>query len=376
MKKYVLLAALALPVAAFAQQGFKISGKIGESHKPILVFFQHAGRDEKPVVDSAVVTNGTFSFTGSVAEPQSAILAVRYEADKGPRLKDVFAFYVENTGISINAPDSIRYATVTGSVINDENQQLKATLKPLVKQNVRLNTELNRAEKANPDAKNEPGFQAKSDSLKKIQAEMAQIRLKYVQTHPDTYFSLLTFDIWFSLYGQSDTKEAQQLFNGFTPTLKSSDLGTKLAKTISLVSQRQIGTPAPDFTQPGIDGKPFTLSSLRGKYVLLDFWASWCVPCRAENPNVVKAYNELKNKNFEVVSVSLDTKHDDWVKAIQKDGMPWIHVSDLKGFKDEVAVQFYITAIPQNFLIDPNGIIIASDLRGDDLDKQLAKFIK
>jgi len=133
---------------------------------------------------------------------------------------------------------------------------------------------------------------------------------------------------------------------------------------------------APDFTQPDLNGKPISLSSFKGKYVLVDFWASWCKPCRMENPNVVKAYNEFKNKNFTVFGVSLDQEKGAWQKAIQQDGLAWTHASDLKFWNNEAATLYGVQSIPANFLIDPQGNIIAQDLRGEDLVQTLRKYIK
>ncbi|RZJ89423.1 MAG: TlpA family protein disulfide reductase, partial [Chryseobacterium sp.] len=131
-----------------------------------------------------------------------------------------------------------------------------------------------------------------------------------------------------------------------------------------------------EFTLPDANGKEFKLSSMKGKYVLVDFWASWCVPCRAENPFLLKAYSELKDRNFEIVGVSLDDNRANWLKAVETDKLPWTQVSDVKGFKTDVAVRFGITAIPQNVLIDPDGKVIAKDLRGEDVNKKIASFIK
>jgi len=133
---------------------------------------------------------------------------------------------------------------------------------------------------------------------------------------------------------------------------------------------------APDFTQPDASGKPVALSSFKGKYVLLDFWASWCGPCRKDNPNVVKAYNEFKDKNFTVFGVSLDQNKDAWLKAIQQDGLIWTHASDLKFWNNEAAALYGVQAIPANFLIDPDGNIIAQDLHGEEIAETLRRVIK
>ncbi len=134
--------------------------------------------------------------------------------------------------------------------------------------------------------------------------------------------------------------------------------------------------PAPVFTMADSTGKAFNLASLKGKYVLVDFWASWCGPCRKENPNVVKAYNQYRDKNFEIVGVSLDDKKANWMKAIDADKLTWIHVSDLKGWQNEAAKMYAVAAVPMNFLLDKNGKIIAKNLRGEDLEKKLAELVK
>ena len=137
----------------------------------------------------------------------------------------------------------------------------------------------------------------------------------------------------------------------------------------------EVGKPAPEIELPTSDGKTIKLSDYKGKIVLVDFWASWCGPCRQENPNVVKAYNQYKDKGFTILGVSLDQKKEPWLKAIEKDQLTWSHVSDLKYWQNEVAVQYGINSIPASYLLDPNGKIIGKNLRGEALAKKLAELM-
>jgi peroxiredoxin len=136
-----------------------------------------------------------------------------------------------------------------------------------------------------------------------------------------------------------------------------------------------VGQPAPDFSQAQADGTPLSLSSLKGKLVLIDFWASWCGPCRAENPNVVKVYNKYHDKGFDILGVSLDDNRENWLKAIEDDGLTWNHVSDLAGWKNAVAAQYAVRSIPHTVLVGADGVIIAKNLRGEALEAKIAEIL-
>jgi peroxiredoxin len=172
-------------------------------------------------------------------------------------------------------------------------------------------------------------------------------------------------DRYYAFYKQVADKAIAQWPNS-VHVKQFNDMVGKMAVTA-------IGSKAPEISLPDPSGKTITLSSLQGKYVLVDFWAFWCKPCRKENPNVVKAYKEFKNKGFEVFGVSLDRSKDDWLSAIKEDGLTWTHVSDLKYFESQAAIDYNINAIPFSILVDPNGVIVAKNLRGNALQKKLAE---
>ena len=165
------------------------------------------------------------------------------------------------------------------------------------------------------------------------------------------------------------------LYATLSPSLRQFDYVRQLGDNINL-SAGHGDTQSKDITLNDPDGKPVSLSSLKGKYVLLDFWASWCGPCRQENPNLLKAYEDYKGKNFTILSVSMDKARDAWVQAVQQDHLPWTQVSDLKAFDSPAAQEYKVSAIPSNFLINPSGKIIATNLRGELIGRKLAEVIR
>lgn len=316
-----------------------------------------------PVADSAKtdtirIKDGKFTWTGKVTEPVKAYLMFP------DRYVD---FFLENADIHISGhADSLSNLKVTGSASQDEFVAYETSLKSITDQEGALYQKYDEV-KDNDTAK--AALEAKLDELRKQRRGKT---MNYITSHPKSPVSLAKLA---DMAVMGDYKELDSLYQKLDPAAQQTATGQRLAARLAILQKSAIGQPMIDFTQADVNGKPVKLSDFKGKYVLLDFWASWCGPCRGENPNVLKAYNAYKDKNFTVVGVSLDESAEKWNQAIKEDGMPWMQLSDLKGFRNEVASQYGIQAIPSSFLLNPEGIIIAKDLRGEALHKKLAEVL-
>ncbi|MBB3186916.1 TlpA disulfide reductase family protein [Microbacter margulisiae] len=372
MKKLFFLATAAFPMMLMAQINFSLKGNVDHLNAPAKAYLTyHTGT--KTVIDTADINQGAFHFAGKLDEPTQAYIVIDHD---GTGVKhsgnDMLPLYLEAGTISVTSTDSVSKAIIAGSELNRINQLLIDQLKPIEAKQKAL---YNQYAEATPEQRQSKVFVSQIESaFDALDLEQKAIIKKFIKNHPQTIVSL---DALKTLGGYTpDYNELEPIFETLSPKVRNTEDAKAYATMLAQLKTVAIGAIAPDFTENDPEGHPVKLSDFRGKYVLLDFWASWCGPCRRENPNVVKAYNEFKGKNFTILSVSLDNENgrQDWLDAIKKDGLTWTQVSDLQYWNNAAAQLYHIRSIPQNFLIDPNGKIIAKDLRGDALTNKLSEI--
>lgn len=366
MLKHFLGSLIVLPSMLYAQETFRIRGTFQNPGQIKKVYLRFPGGEEV-----TTITNGAFVFEGKVEEPFPAFVF----ADHGDGVPadnsggDGYFISIEQGELLLEARDSIKGAKVTGGPINMDLVRFNEMVAAESKRMDVLQAAL-RDPGITEDERREVGEQSMA-----LTTVFHEKQRAFIRDNPDRYFSLMMLRDYVK-FSSVDTPQVKRLFQGLSPELRSSATGMALAKDLNTKTyELAVGELAPEIVQADTSGKVIRLSDLRGKYVLIDFWASWCKPCRVENPNLVKLYKQFKHKNFAILGVSLDVKKAAWTKAIQDDKLTWLHVSDLKFWQNEAAVQYRIGGVPQNFLVDPQGRIIATSLYGVDLYNEVARVL-
>ena len=383
MNKLVFLVVSILFSAILSAQSskFTLTGDLTNIKAPADWVFISYYVNDKHVTDSTPVRQNVYKFDGSLPEPVLARLRIRYKktAEGAPAMppnaqRDYASVFLQpGTTIKVASTDSFSNVSVAGSRADEEYRMLEELAKP-------YNSSLNELYRQSSIARKNKELdlsallEKKIDSLSTLANE--NIYGAYVKKNPSSLLAMYAFKNWAGY--EIDAEKAEPVFNTLPPAVRNSLSGKDMQERILIAKKTGIGQTALDFTQSDTLGKPVALSSLRGKYLLLDFWASWCGPCRAENPNLVAAFNKYREKGFQVLSVSLDRPDakERWIQAIHDDHLDWTHVSDLQFWNNAVAKQYGIQAIPQNLLLDPQGKIIAKNLQGKNLEDKLADIYK
>ncbi|NOY51440.1 MAG: AhpC/TSA family protein [Chlorobi bacterium] len=324
-----------------------------------MVYLQQRKNGDWVKLDSVAFVNDKGVFQENIGLPEFFYLSVKGDRAYVP-------FFGEQGEINISTSvNNMRDVKVEGSKTHDEYDAFMGTLAKFDEQASQLGQ---RYQQAKSEGKEEE-LSKIEDEYNDVEKQKSQSMLDYATSNNESIVG--PFIIMSNSY-LFDLDQLDKVTNGFSDKIAESYYVNYLKDRVATLKRVAVGQKFVDFTLNDVDGNPVSLSSkINGNYVLVDFWASWCAPCRAENPNVVKAYNKYHDKGFDVFGVSFDKDHDKWVKAIEDDNLGWTHVSDLKYWSSEAGKLYGVQSIPHNLLINPEGIIVEKNLRGEDLQKKL-----
>ncbi|MGB5508830.1 redoxin domain-containing protein [Robiginitalea sp.] len=351
--------------SAETKSGYEITGSIaGPLEEGTQVFLRKSDENMRAIPgDTALISNGTFSFSGDAAIPE-----LRYIFIEG--VNAGIPVFVENGSINITAHrDSLGRAGVEGTPQNAYYSDFVEGTRQLMDRRNAINSEMQVAMQSRDTA----NMNALRDEFFELQGSALDYEITFIAEHPDALISAMVLSRM--LQSQSlPNAEIASLFKGLDESIQVSPLGANINSQISSQERTSVGAQAPDFSAPTPSGEVLALNDILGKVTLVDFWAAWCRPCRAENPNIVKVYEKYKDKGLSILGVSLDRNAADWINAIEQDGLTWHHVSNVRYF-DEIAELYNVRAIPASFILDENGVIVAKNLRGESLEAKIAELL-
>ncbi|MBL7473499.1 redoxin domain-containing protein [Robertkochia sediminum] len=316
------------------------------------------------MLDTLMVIGEKAHYEGVAAKPGLHAMIVE-------NIRGGFPFFIEAGDIDITIyKDSVAKSLVTGTPTNQDAVTFTENRSNLEKRFMSIQEQMREA----TNKRDTVSINVMRETYNELREDAQEMNYNFVKENPSSLFSaVLLANMLRSKSQPMDTIDV--LFNAFDEEVKSSDFGVFINETLETVNKVKIGAKAPEFSAPTPEGKELALKDVLGKVTIIDFWAAWCQPCRKENPNMVKLYEAYHDKGLNMIGVSLDRTKEDWLKAIEEDGLPWYQISHLQAGNDPIARMYNVTSIPATFVLDENGMIIAKGLRGEALEAKIAELL-